>query len=76
MIITEKLRTKILLHLPDDYQKRGHEATGFSRSMIYKVLHEEHENDVIARWLLDTAVEFKKAKEETTKELSSIAKQL
>lgn len=76
MIITEKVRNKILLHLPDDYQKQGNEATGFSRSMIYKVLYEGHENDTIANWLLRTALEIKKQKEESDKHLSAIAKQL
>ena len=76
MIITEKLRNKILLHLPEDYQKRGNEATGYSRSMIYKVLHEGQENDIIANWLFNTALKIKKEKEQADKTLSAIAKQL
>jgi hypothetical protein len=76
MIITEELRAKILLHLPADYQKQGADATGFSRSMIYKVLHEEQENDTIAEWLIDTAQNIKKQKDKTHKKLSGIAEQL
>lgn len=76
MIITEELRNKILLHLPSDYQKQGEDATGYSRSMIYKVLHEGHGNEVIAKWLVHAAVENKKKKEKSQKELSSISKQL
>lgn len=76
MIITEELRNKILLHLPDDYQKQGNEATGYSKSMIYKVLYEGHENDIIANWLFNTALKIKKEKKEAEKSLSAIAKQL
>lgn len=76
MIITEEVRTKILLHLPKDYQKQGAEATGHSRSMIYKVLHEGQENEKIATWLITTAANAKKLKEKNQKKLSHIAEQL
>jgi len=76
MIITEELRNKIVLHLPSDYQKQGEDATGYSRSMIYKVLHEGHSNKKIAKWLIHTALKIKAQKEKETKELSAIAKQL
>jgi hypothetical protein len=76
MIITEKVRNKILLHLPKDYQKQGEEETGFSRSMIYKVLHEEQENDTIALWLISKAKVEKELKEQTAHKLSKIAEQL
>lgn len=76
MIITEKLRAKILLHLPSDYQKQGAEVTGYSRSMIYKVLHEGYENDKIATWLLSISKHTKEAREKTDHELSKLAQQL
>lgn len=76
MIITEELRAKILLHLPDDYQKRGAEALGYSRSMIYKVLHEGNENDEIAEWLFKTSKAEKERKEKVHRSLSKIAEQL
>jgi hypothetical protein len=76
MIITEELRAKILLHLPKDYQKRGQEATGFSRSMIYKVLHEGQQNDLIAEWLMSTARKIKTERQKSNHKLSKIAQQL
>lgn len=76
MIITEEYRNKILLHLPKDYQKQGAEATGYSKAMIYKVLHEEQENEVIATWLITTADAIKKKQEKLKKKLSHIAEQL
>ncbi len=76
MIITEELRAKILLHLPEDYQKQGAEAISYSRSMIYKVLHEGHDNDIIAEWLINTAKEEKARKERKHKSLIKIAEQL
>jgi hypothetical protein len=76
MIITEELRNKILLHLPDDYQKQGSEATGYSKSMVYKVLHEGHSNDAIAEWLTHTALKAKREKEKNQNKLAQIAKQL
>lgn len=76
MIITEKLRAKILLHLPKDYQKQGEEETGFSRSMIYKVLHEGQDNDMIAEWLINKAHHIKLKKKKRSHKLSRIASQL
>lgn len=76
MIITEELRAKLLPHLPDDYQKQGSEATGFSRSMIYKVLHEEQENEKIYDWLIHTALKTKRMKELKEKKRMKITEQL
>lgn len=76
MIIDQELRKKLIEHLPDDYQKQGNEATGFSRSMIYKVLHEGAENDTIYDWLVSTALKAKKKKDQETARRAAIAKQL
>lgn len=76
MIITEELRAKILLHLPADYLKKGKEETGYSKSMIYKVLHEGHENDTISQWLVATAKTGKVNKEKSHKSIYKIASQL
>jgi hypothetical protein len=76
MIIDEELRNKLVEHLPNDYAKRGEESTGYSRSMIYKVLHEEHDNSTIADWLILTAMKEKKAKEKKLGKRDEIIKQL
>jgi hypothetical protein len=76
MIITDELRAKILLHLPNDYQSQGSKETGYSRSMIYKVLHEKQDNHIIAKWLINKAKELKLAKEKADHKLSKIALQL
>jgi len=76
MIITEEVRTKILLHLPKDYQKQGNLATGYSKAMIYKVLHEGQANEEIAKWLIETAAAEKKKKDKAHKNLARLAEQL
>lgn len=62
MIIDNELREKLAAHLPDDYLKQGSEETGYSRSMIYKVMHEGHKNKTIADWLIETALKVKNEK--------------
>jgi hypothetical protein len=72
MIIDNELREKLVGHLPDDYLKQGSEATGYSRSMIYKVMHDGYENQIIAEWLVTTALKVKNDREQ----LLQISKQL
>ena len=76
MIIDEELRAKVEPYLPKDYQKKGADQTGFSRSMIYKVLHEGQDNVTVSDWLIHTALKNKRVKERAEKKLSLIAKQL
>jgi hypothetical protein len=76
MIITQEVRAKILLHLPKDYQKQGNRATGYSKAMIYKVLHEEQPNEAIAEWLMKAAASEKKKREKAHKNLARLAEQL
>jgi hypothetical protein len=59
MIIDIELRAKIAVYLPADYVKQCAEATGYSKSMIHKVMHEEADNTVIAEWLINTALKIK-----------------
>jgi hypothetical protein len=63
MIIDIELRAKIAVYLPADYVKQCAEATGYSKSMIHKVMHEEADNSVIAEWLINTALKFKTQQE-------------
>ncbi len=76
MIIDKELRAKLVKHLPDDYQKQGSKATGFSRSMIYKVLHEQVQNQVVLDWLIHAALANKERKAELIRRQAKLAKQL
>ncbi len=76
MIIDSELRKKLTRHLPSDYQKQGAKATGFSRSMIYKVLSGLVEQDEIAEWLIHKALQIKNDKDKKRSKLSEIAKEL
>jgi hypothetical protein len=59
MIIDNELRAKIAPFLPADYVKQCAEATGFSKSMVHKVMHDGQENIDIAEWLINTAAQMK-----------------
>jgi hypothetical protein len=76
MIITDELRAKLLLHLPDNYQKQCHEATGYSRAMVNKVMNEGHENDTIYDWLEKTALRNKRIKAAAERRRKQTARQL
>jgi hypothetical protein len=72
MIIDNELRAKIAVYLPADYVKQCAEDTGYSKSMIHKVMHEEADNTTISEWLIHTALKIKNHQSE----LLQISKQL
>lgn len=76
MKITEKLRAKIVLHLPKRYAKTVAEKCNVSEQTVYNVLHHGSSNLVVARCLLELANETKLDRKKTTKQIRSLTKRL
>ncbi len=76
MTITDDLRKRITPHLPDSFRGIIAKQTGYSESMVSKVLNEGQPNVKIVAALIELA---KKSKEENEKEqerLNRLADQL
>jgi len=76
MIITEKLRTKILLSLPKGYAKTIAANCGVSEQTVYNVLHHESRNMNVAEALIILARKHKEKISKDQKRINQLAKQL
>lgn len=76
MRITEKIRDKILTHLPKRYAPIIAEQTGVSEMTVYRVLHHEHPHEAVATALVQLAHDTKKAAQERAKQLNKLIDQL
>lgn len=76
MKITEKIRTKILLHLPKGYAAEIANSCGVHVNTVYRVLHHEHSNDEVAEALIMLANKIKSEKSTKHKRLRNIVSQL
>ena len=76
MQITEKLRTKIISHLPKGYAKEIAARCGVSEVTVYRVLHHKQNNLRVAEALINLAVETKQSMTVKHKQLLKTARQL
>jgi hypothetical protein len=76
MTISEEQRKRISMHLPDTFRAIIAEKTGYSQSMVSKVLHNGQPNAVVAEALIELAMKTKLEKEKEHKRLSRLAEQL
>lgn len=76
MTITEELRKRIAPHLPDSFRGIIAKQTGYSESMVSKVLNEEQPNVKIAAALIELAKKTKEEKEKELERLRRLADQL
>jgi hypothetical protein len=76
MQITEKLRSKIILHLPKGYAKEVASRCGVSEVTVYRVLHHMQNNLRVAEALINLAAETKEAVNSRHKQILKIAKRL
>lgn len=76
MTITEELRKRIAPHLPDSFRGIIALQTGYSESMVSKVLNEGQPNAKIAAALIELAKKTKEEKEREQERLNRLADQL
>lgn len=76
MRITEKIRDKILSHLPKGYANIIAEQCGVTDITVYRVLHHEQFNEKVATALINLAVATKKAGKERAKQVNKLIDQL
>ncbi len=76
MTITEDLRKRITPHLPDSFRGIIAKQTGYSESMVSKVLNEGQPNVKIAAALIELAKKTKEENEKEQQRLKAIADQL
>ncbi len=76
MTITEELRKRIAPHLPDSFRGIIAKQTGYSESMVSKVLNEGQYNVKIAAALIELAKKTKEEKEKEQERLQRLADQL
>jgi hypothetical protein len=76
MTITEELRKRIAPHLPDGFRGIIAQQTGYSESMVSKVLNEGRPNVKIAAALLELAKQTKEENEKELERLKRLADQL
>lgn len=76
MKITEKLRAKIVLHLPKRYAKIVAEKCNVSEQTVYNVLHHGSSNLDVTRCLLELANETKLDRKKANKQIRSLTKRL
>lgn len=76
MRITEKIRDKILTHLPKGYAATIASATGVSEMTVYRVLHHEQKNEKVALALIQLAHDAKKAARDQAKQVDKLIDQL
>lgn len=75
MLITEKIRKKLLLSLPKGYAKTVADKCGCAPITVYRVLHHGgQENEKVSSALIQLAIEHKQSrgkKEKVLKKLTS-----
>lgn len=74
MLITEKIRKKLLLSLPKGYAKTVSDKCGCAPITVYRVLHHGQENEKVSSALIQLAIEHKQwrgKKEKVLKKLTS-----
>lgn len=76
MQITEKIRDKILPHLPKRYAAIIAEQTNVSEMTVYRVLHHEYKNEQVSTALIQLAYDAKKQAHERAKQLNKLIDQL
>ncbi|MBI3232020.1 MAG: hypothetical protein HYZ51_03005 [Candidatus Doudnabacteria bacterium] len=76
MTITEELRNRIAPHLPDSFRGIIAKQTGYSESMVSKVLNEGQPNVKIAAALIELARKTKEENEKEQERLKRLADQL
>lgn len=74
MIITDKLRSKILPHLPRDFRKQVVAATGCHENTVSDVLHKQQENLEVAEALVNIAHIHKRKKQSLRRRINSLSK--
>lgn len=72
MKITEQIRDGLISSLPKNYARLVAETTRVSESTVYRVLHHEQENELVAEALIQLAEDTR----EKHKRLARKAKQL
>lgn len=73
MTITDDLRKRITPHLPDSFRGIIAKQTGYSESMVSKVLNEGQYNVKIAAALIELAKKNKEEKEREQERLKRLA---
>lgn len=76
MRITEKIRDKILSHLPKGYAKTIADQCGVTDITVYRVLHHEQGNEKVASALIQLAHDTKKEAKDRAKQLNKLIDQL
>lgn len=76
MQITEKVRDKIINHLPKGYAATVAKITGTSEATVYRVLHHEQENEAVAEALIQLAHDTKMAAKQKALKHKRLIKQL
>lgn len=76
MVITDKIRQKLLKHLPDNYRQIVAQRVGCHVNTVANVLHHGRHNLDVAHALLQLAQEEKAKNAKKESEAKAIAEQL
>lgn len=76
MLITEKIRKKLLLCLPRGYAKTIKTECNCSEMTVYRVLHHGQDNEKVAMALINLAANNKVEKRKKSSALKKLASKL